>query len=123
MPKQYLTGTLEEQCDFLYQLAQEKMTAGNFTGAAHALKEVVRHRPDYQDAAQLLTFVRQKKSEQRNLLLVSLLGAVLFVGIGTFSGISNDIILLLLAVTGLLVGYGSTNLIRSLRRSSSKKRG
>ncbi len=117
MPKQLLTGSLQEQCEFLYQLAQEKLAAGNYTGAAHALKEIVHHSPGYRDAAQLLATVKRKKSEQRNLLLLSLLGAIVFVGIGTFSGISNDLILLMLAITGLLVGYGSTNLMRSLRRS------
>ena len=38
--KQTLIGTLDEQCEFLYDLALEKMDQGNYTGAAHALKEI-----------------------------------------------------------------------------------
>ena len=37
MPKQKLTGTLDEQCEFLYGLAITKMAEGNYTGAKHAL--------------------------------------------------------------------------------------
>ncbi len=54
MPKELLTGTLDEQCEFLYNLAMEKMQAGNYTGAAHALKEIVEHKPNFRDAAELL---------------------------------------------------------------------
>jgi hypothetical protein len=50
MPKQVLTGTLDEQCEFLYSLAQEKIGQGNYTGAVHVLKEIVKHKPDYRDA-------------------------------------------------------------------------
>jgi hypothetical protein len=117
MPKQLLTGPLEEQCAFLYQMAQEKMQVGNYTGASHALKEIARHAPDYKDVAELLALVKRRKAEQRNRLLYSLLGAVIFVGIGTFLQISNDFILLALAVVGLFVGYGIANFLRSLRRS------
>lgn len=62
MPKQTLTGTLEEQCEFLYQLAQEKMAQGNYTGAVHALQEVTKHAPTFRDAAALLREAKQKKS-------------------------------------------------------------
>lgn len=117
MPKQLLTGSLEEQCEFLYQVAQEKMQAGNYTGAIYALREIVKHAPAYQDAALLLKTAKQRKAEQRNLLLLSLSGAVLFVGIGTVTHVSNDLLLLALAIAGLLVGYGVANLIRSLRRT------
>ncbi|HMN31708.1 MAG TPA: hypothetical protein PKE45_26400, partial [Caldilineaceae bacterium] len=57
MPKQLLTGTLEEQCEFLYTMAVEKMAQGNYTGAVHALKEVVKHAPDFRDAQALLDHV------------------------------------------------------------------
>lgn len=113
MPKQLLTGSLDEQCEFLYQLAQDKMQTGNYTGAIHALQEIVEHAPDYKDAVGLLAQARRRKREQRNLLLFSLAGAVIFVGIGTVFQIANDAILLLLAVVGLIVGYGIATFIRS----------
>lgn len=54
MPKQKLTGTLDEQCQFLYDAALTKMADGNYTGAKHALQEIVKYKPDFRDAAQLL---------------------------------------------------------------------
>lgn len=115
MPKQLLTGSLEEQCDFLYQLAQEKMQIGNYTGAIHALEEIVQHVPTYADAADLLALAKRRKTDQRNRLLFSLLGAAIFIGFGTFTQVGNDLWLFALALLGLLVGYGTANLISSLR--------
>ena len=111
--KKQLTGTLEEQCSFLYQLAQEKMEDGNYTGAVYALKEIVRHKPDYRDATQLLEKARRHKKAQSFRLIISLAGAALFVGIGSTAGVPNDLWLFVLAFAGLLVGYVFANLIRS----------
>lgn len=116
MPKQLLTGTLDEQCDFLYSLAQEKMSQGNFTGAVHALQEIIQHKPDHGQAVALLAEAKKRRSEQRFLLLFSFAGAVLFVGIGSVSGAANDFWLLLLALLGLLLGYGLANFVNSYRR-------
>ena len=113
MAKKQLTGTLEEQCSFLYRLAQEKMEDGNYTGAVYALKEIVRHKPDYSDAAQLLEKARQHKKAQSFRLIISLAGAALFVGIGSTAGVPNDLWLFVLAFAGLLIGYVFANLIRS----------
>lgn len=110
--KRQLTGTLDEQCSFLYQLAQEKMGDGNYTGAVYALKEIVRHKPDYRDAAQLLEKARRHKKAQSFRLIISLAGAALFVGIGSTAGVPNDLWLFVLAFAGLLVGYVFANLIR-----------
>ena len=116
MSKQLLTGTLEEQCDTLVQLAQEKMAAGNFTGAYHALKEVVKHAPERADAVALLAEAKRRKSEQTRLLLISLVGAIVFVGIGSAANLSGDLWLLALGFVGLLVGYGAGNFVNSLGR-------
>ncbi len=112
MAKKQLTGTLEEQCGFLYQLAQEKMEGGNYTGAVYALKEIVKHKPDYGDAAQLLEKARRHKKAQSFRLVISLVGAGLFVGIGSTAGLHNDLWLFVLAFAGLLVGYLFANLVR-----------
>lgn len=116
MPKQLLTGTLEEQCDFLYAMAQEKMGEGNFTGAYHALKEVVKHAPARQEAVALLAIAKERKSEQTRLLLISLTGGILFIAIGSALRVSGDLWLLALGFIGLVVGYGVGNLLNSLRR-------
>lgn len=118
MSKQLLTGSLDEQCDTLIRIAQDKMSEGNYTGAYHALKEVVKYRPDHQDALALLAVAKVRKSEQTRLLLISLVGAILFVGIGSVARLTNDLWLLVLGFVGLLVGYGIGNLLNSLRRTA-----
>lgn len=110
--KKQLTGTLEEQCSFLYQLAQEKMASGNYTGAVYALKEIIKYKPDYGDAAQLLAKARLHKKAQTFRLVVSLIGAVIFTGIGSGVGLDNDLWLFAFAFAGLLVGYVVANLVR-----------
>jgi hypothetical protein len=115
MPKQLLTGTLDEQCDFLYNVAQEKIAQGNYTGAAYALKEIVKHVPNYKDAAELLAEVKARKSVQTRLLLFGMIGAALFVGLGTLVQVPNDLVFIGLALVGLVIGYGVGNWIESLR--------
>lgn len=116
MPKQLLTGTLEEQCEFLYELALEKMQQGNFTGAVHALKEVVKYNPGFRDASAVLAEAKQRKSEQSQLLWFAFGGAGLFVFIGTLLQLANDFLFLALVAVGALVGFLVGNLVRSLRR-------
>ena len=118
MAKKLLTGTLEEQCSFLYQLAHEKMASGNYTGAVYALKEIVRYRPDYADASRLLAVAREEKRKQRNRIVISLVGAIVAIGIGSMIGVRNDLWLFAMAFVGLLVGYGAANLIRGQAAAS-----
>lgn len=116
MPKQLLTGTLEEQCEFLYTLAEQKMAQGNYTGAVHALKEIVKYAPEYRDAARLLAVAQQRKREQSILLWYATGGAALFVGIGTLLQVGNDFLFLGLMVLGGIVGFFVGNYILSFRR-------
>ena len=111
MPKQTLTGTLEEQCEFLYQMAQEKMSQGNYTGAVHALKEVVKHAPNFPDAAALLVEAKAKQSQHRRLLFSAMGGAMLLIAVGTLLRLPNDWLFLLFAIIGALLGFGVANLI------------
>ena len=109
MPKETLTGTLEEQCEFLYSLAQEKMGQGNFTGAVHTLQEVAKHAPHYREVDRLLAEAKRQKSAQALLLVTAFIGAALFIGIGTWLKLPNDFLFLLLAVIGAVVGFGVGN--------------
>jgi len=115
MPSQKLTGTLEEQCEFLYNLALEKMGQGNYTGAVHVLKEIVKHKPDFRDAGQLLEVAKERKSEQTFLLWMAVAGASAAVAVGGLIGVPNDLIFLILVVLGALIGYGIGNFVRSFR--------
>lgn len=115
MPKQLLAGTIDEQCDFLYDLSLEKMEHGNFTGAAHLLKEIVKHRPDYRDAPDLLIEVKRYKSQQLTRLFSAIGVASLFIGVGTWLQLGSDWSFLVLVAIGGLVGYGLGNLLNSFR--------
>ena len=117
MQKQLLTGSLDEQCEFLYQLALEKIADGNYTGASHALKEIAKHAPDYKDVATLLVHVNEKKSEHRKLLISAICGAILFTGLGTALQLPNDLWFLLLIGIGTLVGYGIGTLLFKPKKS------
>jgi hypothetical protein len=120
MPKRKLTGTLEEQCDFLYPLAMEKMEQGNFTGAVHILQEIVKYAPDYKDAAQRLAEAKRRKSTQSSLLLAAFAGAIVFIGIGTLLRLPNDLFYLALMTVGAVGGYGVGVLISVMRQRSSR---
>jgi hypothetical protein len=109
MPKQTLTGTLEEQCEFLYQMAQEKITQGNFTGAVHVLQEIVKHAPAFRDAAALLAEAKRKKAEQRRLIFWVIGGSILFIAFGTLLQLPNDWLFITFAVVGALVGFAIGN--------------
>jgi len=117
--KQLLTGTLDEQCEFLYTMAIEKMEVGNYTGAVYALREVVAHNPGFKDATALLAFVEERKFDQTFLLAAAGIGAVLGVGLYSWLQPGNDLLLWVYGLGGLLGGYGIGNLIRSFQRSQS----
>jgi len=120
MPRQLLAGTLEEQCAFLVGLAQEKMAAGNYTGAIHALKEVQKHVPTYPGAAELMAAAKAGKREQSVLLWMSFAGAIVAVFFGTQWRVPNDIWFLGLAVLGGLAGYLlGIGLVRRSRRKGT----
>lgn len=116
MPKQLLTGTLDEQCQVLYDMALEKMEQGNYTGAVYALKEIVKHNPKFRDAELVLEVAKRRKSQQTLLLWSAVLGAAAFIGIGSMLNVPNDLIFWLLAIVGGLVGYLVGNLLVSFGR-------
>jgi hypothetical protein len=118
MPKQLLAGSLDEQCEFLYNLAQEKMAQGNFTGAIYALKEIAKHKPGFRDTDRLLAEAKRRKATQTMLLLFVLGGAALGVAVASRLQLGNDLYALGIAVVGALVGYGVGNIVTSLRAAS-----
>jgi hypothetical protein len=119
MAKQTLTGTLDEQCEFLYNLAQEKLAQGNYTGATYALKEILKYAPDYRDASALLAEAKRRKSAQTMLLMAAMVGSAVFIGIGTLLRLRNDFLFLGLAVVGALVGYTAGVLLQNKRRQAA----
>ena len=112
MARQELQGTLEEQCEFLYGLAVEKMQAGNFSGAVYALKELHRHDPGYRDVARLLATVKIRKARQRNLILAGVAGGALAVSIANLLGVTADLWLIAAAAAGLVCTYALAMVLR-----------
>ena len=119
MPKQMLSGTLDEQCEFLYDLGRQKMEQGNYTGAVHAFSEIVKFAPDYEDAADLLDVARRRKVEQRFLIISAFLGAIVMIGVGTLLQLGNDLLLLVLALLGTALGYVAGTFVNARRRGRS----
>lgn len=105
MPKKLLTGTLDEQCAFLMDLAQQKAAVGNYTGALHALKEIRKHAPEYPGLEDASARAQQGKREQRTLIFAGFAGAIVFVFVGTWRGVPNDLWFLGLALAGAVAGY------------------
>lgn len=119
MPKQMLSGSLDEQCDFLYSLALDKMGQGNYTGAIHALQEIVKYAPAYRDAARLLDEARGRKAEHRLLIICSFAGGALMIGAGTLLRAGNDFWFLALALAGAGLGYLVGNGVNRWRRQGN----
>ena len=72
---------------FIYELAQEKMASGNYTGAVYVLKEIIKYQPIImQTQHRCWRNARQHKKEQLFRLFTSLGGAILFIGIGSTAG-------------------------------------
>lgn len=118
MPKTILTGTLDEQCTFLFNLAQEKMAAGNNTGAIHALKEILKYAPDFPGAQELMAEAKAAKREQATIVWLSMGGAIVAIFAGTLLGLPNDLWLLALAAVGWVGAYLIA--IRFVRRESRR---
>jgi len=121
MPSQKLTGTLDQQCEFLYGLAITKMAEGNYTGAKYALQEIVKYKPDYRDVQQLLEQVSRQKSDQTFLVVMAFVGAAVGVAVGSLGQLGNDLVLLVLAGIGAVLGYGAGNYIRSFRARAANR--
>lgn len=119
MPKQSLSGTLDEQCEFLYQLGCQKMEQGNYTGAVHAFGEIVKYAPDFRDTAELLALAKRRKAEQRFLIVTAFVGAVVAIGAGGLVGLGNDLLLMTFALVGAGIGYMIGVLVNSRRKGRS----
>lgn len=122
MPKEMLTGTLDEQCAFLYDLGREKMENGNYVGAIHAFGEIVKYAPDFRDTMELLEESRRRKAEQRFLIVGAIMGGVAMVAVGSALNLRNDLLLLIFALVGTLVGYVLAVVVNS-RRQETRSRG
>ncbi len=105
MPRQELTGTLDEQLATVYDMVQERMAQGKYSGAVHYAKEIIKVDPNYQDIQELLHQAEQAKRKQRWTLLISLSGATIAIAIARGLGFAQDWQSLLFALIGLVLSF------------------
>ncbi len=116
MVKEELQGSLEEQLATIYDLVQERMAAGRYSGAIHYAKEIIKHDPDYRDIQDILQEARRAKREQTFLLLASLLGAAIAVFVTRRLGWTRDWQSLAAAGVGAVVFFFILNSFFLLRK-------
>ncbi|RME84219.1 MAG: hypothetical protein D6775_06035 [Caldilineae bacterium] len=117
MPRQQLSGTLEEQLATVYELVRERMATGRYSGAVHYAKEIIKVDPNYRDIQEILKQAEKAKREQRFLLVISLIGAIVAVAITRGLGWTQDWQSLMFALAGLVIGFLIGNTL--YRRSPS----
>ncbi len=105
MPKQQLSGTLEEQKAAVYEIVQQRMAEGKYSGAVHYAKEIIKADPNYRDIQQILQQAQQAKRQQTLTLVASLLAAIAGVTVASVAGFDADWQMLLAGFIGLLIGY------------------
>ena len=119
MPKIILPGTVEEQAAQIYDLAEEAMQQGRYTGAYHYYEEIQRALPGYRDVADRMAQAKHAKREQSFLLIGSIVGSAAAIALARLAGNSNELIFIGVAILGLLAGFAVTALLfsRGSRRS------
>lgn len=105
MARQQLAGTLEEQAAQLYEMAQEAMAEGRYSGAYRYLQEIERALPGFRDVPQLLAQANYARREQRFLLLSSLAGGIALIVLARLLGAQSEWLLFGSAVVGLVLGF------------------
>ena len=100
-----LTGTPEEQADQLYEMAEEAMSQGRYSGAYRYWLEIEKALPGYGDVPQRLAEANRARREQRFLIMGALLGAAILVFVARTLGTQSELVLFGAAVAGLLVGW------------------
>ncbi|MEA3336571.1 MAG: hypothetical protein U9R25_11720 [Chloroflexota bacterium] len=119
MATEQLHGTVEEQADQLYGMAEEAMEEGRFTGAVRYFAEIERALPGYRDVPQRLASARRARNEQRFSLFGSLLGAMLLIVLARILNASSEWVFLAAGAIGLILGFVLSQLIYSLTAGRS----
>ncbi len=100
-----LTGTPEEQADQLYEMAEEAMSQGRYSGAYYYWQDIEKVLPGYRDVPDRLVEANLARREQRFLIMGALLGAVALVFVARLLGAQRELVLFGAAVLGLLGGW------------------
>ncbi len=105
MPKLQLAGSIDEQLATVYDMVQERLANGRYSGAVAYAKEIVKVDPNYRDIQELLRKAQRAKREQTWGLVVSLLAAVAAIALSRWIGLTRDWQMLLFGFVGLLGGF------------------
>ena len=105
MPKLQLAGSIDEQLATVYDMVQERLANGRYSGAVAYAKEIVKVDPNYRDIQELLHKAQRAKREQTWGLVVSLVAAVAAIALARWIGLTRDWQMLLFGFAGLLGGF------------------
>ena len=105
MPKQVLEGTLDEQLATVYDMVQERMANGRYSGAEHYAREIIKVDPNYRDIQEIAATARKAKREQRYTILISFIGSLVAIAITRRLGFTQDWQSLVFAFIGLIIGF------------------
>lgn len=105
MPRQPLSGPLEEQLAAMYQIVLDRMREGKYGGAVHYAREIIKFAPDYRDIQDLLRRAQVAQRRQSLTLVGSLVAAIAAIGLGWSLGWREDWQSLLFGFIGLLAGF------------------
>ncbi len=109
MPKLQLAGSVDEQLATVYEMVQERMANGRYSGAVTYAKEIIRVDPNYRDIQEILAQAQRAKREQTWGLVISLVAAVVAVALARWIGLTRDWQMLIFAFVGLIGGFLLTN--------------
>ena len=101
----------------VYDMVQERMAEGKYTGAVHYAKEIIKVDPNYRDIQDILQQAQRAKREQTWLLAISLVGAMVVVALTRWWGWTRDWQSLVFAVVGLLLSFLIADRLLHLRRT------
>ena len=105
MSKQVLEGTLDEQLATAYDMVQERMANGRYSGAEHYAREIIKVDPNYRDIREIAAAARKAKREQRYTILISLITSAIAIAITRGLGLTQDWQSLVFAFIGLIIGF------------------
>ena len=111
MPKQQLSGPLDEQLATVYEVVQQRLEEGKYSGAVHYAKEIIKVDPNFRDIQEILRQAKRKQRQQSILLSASLAGAILAVIVTRSLGLTQDWLSLTFAVLGGGLGFIAADLI------------
>jgi len=107
-----LDGRIEEA----YQKAQEYLGKGSYARALKLLRQIERLRPGYQEVATLIPQAEEGKRVQTFVQWTAVITGMAFLVAAWFLGLRNDLALLAVGASGIVLGIFVGNVVYAARR-------